>query len=265
MRIVLHDKRVVHRYTGSSFDIESDRLALEVMVELCSPEATFTRLLATPHDIDHLTVGHLLLEHDTVVSPHDIDIQHHSDGTVRVMLREVVLPLDTIVRPEVVTSSCGACNHPMLDDRMLVNRATQPTSRSIGMSELEFGFERMKTMQPGFRSTGGMHAALLLGEDGQHVVCEDIGRHNAVDKACGAWVSMNGEIPPQALLLSGRVGWDIVSKAARIGVNIVASVGAASTLAADTARSHNITLVSFWKPDASVVIGHIDGLNNAKS
>ena len=80
-----------------------------------------------------------------------------------------------------------------------------------------------------------MHAAGLYARDGTSlVVMEDIGRHNAVDKAYGAWYGQTCE-RPNVLLLSGRCGWDIVAKAAAMDTPIIASFGAASSLAVETA------------------------------
>jgi FdhD protein len=104
-----------------------------------------------------------------------------------------------------------------------------------------------------------MHAAgLFIGNGTSLLVREDIGRHNAVDKVYGCW-SRNGSKPPLALLLSGRCGWDIVAKAASMGTSMIASFGAASSLAADAARWANITLVSFVRDGKAVVIGPVDG------
>jgi len=262
---MLHDDRSIHRFSDSSFAIEADRLALEVLVELKTTERILTRLLATPHDIEHLTVGHLFLEHDLDITPEQLVLKHLDNGTVSVLVNGLEGTTPLYERPSVVTSSCGACDHPHLHNRLEVDRAGPPSSDTVSMEQLTKGFQVMRSRQPGFEATGGMHAALLLDQGENHIICEDIGRHNAVDKAWGSWRSEHRDRRPRALLLSGRVGWDVVAKAARMGVHTIASVGAASTMAADTARSHNITLVSFWKPHSSVVIGRLEGLNDTNN
>ena len=117
----------------------------------------------------------------------------------------------------------------------------------------------MREKQHGFHATGGLHAAGLL-YDTHHVeVREDIGRHNAVDKVIGAHLLQGQSSRPLALLLSGRCGWDIVAKASKINIPLIASIGAASSLATQAARESNITLVSFMRKEQAVVIGPLHG------
>ena len=100
-----------------------------------------------------------------------------------------------------------------------------------------------------------MHSACLLSIDGSILsFAEDIGRHNAVDKVIGKSVAI-GAPNQQILLLSGRCGWDIVAKASRAGVPVIASIGACSSLAADCARSLGIKIYSFVKPSSHTIIG----------
>jgi FdhD protein len=134
------------------------------------------------------------------------------------------------------------------------------TTTVYSIESLIRSLDDMRKHQPGFEKTGGMHAAgLFFGEPHDLLVREDIGRHNAVDKVIGALLESNTHPVPRALLLSGRCGWDIVSKAAKLDIPVIASIGAASTLAVKTARASNMTLVSFVKTDRAVVIGPVEG------
>jgi len=110
----------------------------------------------------------------------------------------------------------------------------------------------------GFSKTGGMHSASLLDKNGQLMVLkEDIGRHNAVDKVVGYALLQEQIDQAVALLVSGRIGWDIVAKAGRMGIGTIVGLGACSTLAADAARSSNISIISFLKNESAVVIGSL--------
>ena len=142
------------------------------------------------------------------------------------------------------------------------NAPLDPPYASIEL--VSHAFELMEHQQPGFAATGGLHAAMLWASDETYLVKEDIGRHNAVDKAWGAWKQNQAHRQPTMLLLSGRLGWDITAKAVHIGVSTIACRGAASTLAVDTARANGLRLVTFWKSSGCVVIGPLEGSVDAK-
>jgi FdhD protein len=118
-------------------------------------------------------------------------------------------------------------------------------------------------VQPGFERTGGLHCAALVGDDGAVLAAaEDVGRHNAVDKAVGALVragrlgeGASGE-PPAVLAVSGRAGFEIVQKAAAAGVPVVASVSAPTSLAVDLAEAAGIALAGFVRGGAMNVYSH---------
>lgn len=97
--------------------------------------------------------------------------------------------------------------------------------------------------------TGGLHAAALFTASGELLVLrEDIGRHNAVDKAIG-WALLRGRVPlsDHIMLVSGRGGFEIVQKSIAAGIPLLASVSAPSSLAVQLAREMGLTLVGFLR------------------
>lgn len=151
-------------------------------------------------------------------------------------------------RARPITSACGVCGSATIED--VLHRAhTSITTEGPALEEaiLMTLPARLREAQRLFEVTGGVHAAGLFTADGKAVVVrEDVGRHNAVDKAVGAQL-LAGKIPANDLVLqvSGRASFEIVAKAVTAGISIVSSVSAPSSLAVGLASNAGITLAAF--------------------
>jgi len=145
-----------------------------------------------------------------------------------------------------MTSACGVCGSSNVAD--LHQRGVSPVSTSSQSSDYLAGLTGLfKGRQNIFERTGGLHAALLVDPHGAvRWVREDVGRHNAVDKAVGAAL-ISGELPLHdwALVVSGRVGYEIVQKAIVAGFSALVGVSAPTSLAIDLANEFNLTLMAF--------------------
>jgi len=248
----------VHRYDEDAWFMVNESIAAETLVHLRVNGEPVSSLLASPEHLDDLVIGHLATEYGLQHEPQDKVSQTQESG-------ELVAELHTSRKPQIesrtsiVTSSCGACDQSNLSSLIQQMPSVDSPKGHANLDVVIKALYEMRSHQKGFTETGGMHAAgLLFGDETSLLVREDIGRHNAVDKVYGLW-SRTSEKTPLALLLSGRCGWDIVAKAASMGTPIIASFGAASSLAVDAARSTNITLVSFVRDGKAVVIGPVDG------
>ena len=143
------------------------------------------------------------------------------------------------------TAACGVCGKESIDD---LDQALPPITPVVCRPALfEALPERLRAAQTLFEATGGIHAAGIFTLEGEPLcVREDIGRHNAVDKAIGHFV-LREEVPLQnrILVVSGRAGFELVQKALKAAVPAMVSVGAASSVAVDMATTAGMTLYSF--------------------
>lgn len=154
-----------------------------------------------------------------------------------------------------VPSSCGLCGTRTLEDleREVPVRPERPAELAPGfLAQAMAGLSRR---QPVFERTAGVHAAGLLGLDGTWLdAAEDVGRHNAVDKLLGAAL-LAGDYPlerPAWLLVSGRVSYEIVLKAALAGIGGLAGAGMPTSMAVEAARACGLRLHAFVREDGGL-------------
>ena len=145
-----------------------------------------------------------------------------------------------------ITSACGVCGSTNISDlhKRGVQRV-QPTMHSL--QELAAMTSLLEGRQRIFEKTGGLHAAALVNPEGVAVwVREDVGRHNAVDKVIGAAL-MDHKLPLHdwTLVVSGRVGYELVQKAVCAGISALVGVSAPTSLAVDLAYEFGLTLLAF--------------------
>jgi FdhD protein len=156
-------------------------------------------------------------------------------------------------------SSCGVCGTTGLDAAIARAAATRiADSGSAALSVLLALPTRMRAAQSRFADTGGIHAAALFDFEGSLLaVAEDVGRHNAFDKLIGARL-LADETPlaERIVLLSGRASFELVQKALRAGVAVLAAIGAPSSLAVNLAAATGLTLVGFLRDTHCNVYTH---------
>jgi FdhD protein len=145
------------------------------------------------------------------------------------------------------TSSCGVCGKASIEAVMGTTCARVAGGPTVDPALLVALPARLREAQRVFERTGGLHAAAQFTADGEMVrIREDVGRHNALDKLVGAAL-LNGELPlaESIVLVSGRLSFELVQKAARAGVPVLAGVSAPSSLAVELAEQVGMTLAGF--------------------
>lgn len=263
----------VRRVTAQDDTTIDDVLAVEepLAIRVAATDGTSRRVavtMRTPGDDHELAVGWLLAE-GVLRGPHEIldvawCVRDEADpvqtgNVVTVTLARAQLPdLSALDRHGLVSSACGVCGRASLE--ALAEAGLDPVT-----SDLVVPFDQLRALpvalrshQPTFEATGGLHAAARVGATGRvHDVREDVGRHNAVDKLLGSAL-LDRDLPwhDQVLVLSGRASYELLQKAVVAGVPVVAAIGAPSTLAVQVADSFGITLVGFLRDARANVYTH---------
>lgn len=210
--------------------------------------------MRTPGDDFELAAGFLLTEgligaREDLASIRYCELppeeQHYNVVTVRLSRP---FDADRLRRNFYATSSCGICGKASLEQ---VEVRCPPVRDGVVVPRSVLsGLPRtLREAQAIFERTGGLHAAGVFDAGGRLLVLrEDVGRHNAVDKAVGALLLAGAEgLPAHVLLVSGRASFEIVQKAAVAGIPVVCAVSAPSSLAVEAAGRFGQTLVGFLR------------------
>jgi FdhD protein len=250
----------LQRLTLEGSNIKQEIIVEETAIQLNGLDErgelfTHATLLATPIDLVELHAGHLVSEgYVEKIDSRDL-FRVRNDGSIYVDFQgRVYSPR----RERIVTSSCGACNHPDLSIEVPIKTSKESYFSDLDLLEICNALNSLTTSMKLFKVSGGSHGSGLYTISGDlEFVSEDIGRHNAVDKTIGKCV-LNGEakFAETMLLLSGRCGWDIVAKAARAGIPAISSLGAFSSAALQLAREQNITLYGFVSKEGAWKVGY---------
>ncbi|NUO81148.1 formate dehydrogenase accessory sulfurtransferase FdhD [candidate division KSB1 bacterium] len=157
-------------------------------------------------------------------------------------------------RQMLATSSCGICGRASLE-RVRVQAPRLADQFAISANALKKMPADIRGHQMHYAATGGLHAAALFQGAGEIIyACEDIGRHNAVDKVIGlALLHHSHPLSDFGLWVSGRLSFEMAQKALLAGIPFVAAVSAASSLAVDLAHETGMTLVGFLREDRAAV------------
>jgi FdhD protein len=251
-----------------------DRVAVEAPLEFLLHHASlggeptsFGTTMRTPGDDEYLAAG-LLYGEGIVNRTADIDAIESSTrrpNVVNVRLHpSVQIVPNTPSRLFSAGSSCGVCGTTGLDAAIARAAATHIADTGhVPLSLLLRLPKRMRAAQLKFADTGGVHASGLFDFSGTLLnVAEDVGRHNAFDKLVGMSF-LSGDLPltNRIVVLSGRASFELVQKAIRAGVSVLAAIGAPSSLAVNLAVTSGLTLVGFLRETHCNVYAHAERLS----
>jgi FdhD protein len=246
---------------GEALAARADELSVEEPLEIRVTGETLAVTMRTPGHDRELAAGFLLAER-LVRSRAELGgivhcgrLGHEGYGNVIDVTPApgVVLELEALAgarRGTLTTSACGVCGRRLVDD--LVASLVPPAPVSFEPAFIASLAGGLRAEQPHFERTGGLHAAGIAEPSaGFLVVREDVGRHNAVDKAVGRLL-LDDRLPASgsALVVSGRTSFEIVQKAVAAGIPAVVGISAPSSLAVATAARFGVLLCGFARGGA---------------
>lgn len=254
-------QKIIRRKRDGKLEYLPDDLTIEEPLEIRVGHRVLATTMRTPGHDEELAAGFLVSEAVVRRREEIAKISTDRENTVVVDLAAgLKLKLNSIQRFGTISSSCGLCGKTSIEAIRQNFPAIRSTTFRIGIETLLSLPDRLRKQQGDFTRTGGIHAAGIFDANGGlKIVREDIGRHNAVDKAIGrAFLDKLLPLDRHVLLVSGRASFEIMQKALAAGIPIVAAVSAPSTLAVDFAREGNQTLIGFLRPPSFNIYSHVE-------
>ena len=219
-------------------------------------------LLCTPADLRALVAGFLLTE-GLITGLSDVAAMTQCDDDPMRAVVRLTQARSGGPRPprgRLVASSCGLCGADDLASRVTEIPRVENTLR-VEPASLRRSVQALRRRQPLFTACGATHAAGLFGASGElRAVFEDVGRHNALDKAVGNCLLGGGSPAGCGIMLSSRVSLELVDKCARAGIEFIGAVSAPTSLAVEAADRCGITLCAFVRGTRATVFTHPERL-----
>ena len=242
----------------------TDNLAVEEPVEIrlifgigeARKQQSISITMRTPGNDEELACGFLLTE-GIIRSAQQITKVYHQklwngeldENIIVVEVDETAkIDLKKLERHFYTTSSCGVCGKSSIEAVHQTEHPVIPTGQPVFDAQLIHQLpERLRAQQAVFDNTGGLHAAALFNNQGtMHLLREDVGRHNAVDKLIGA--ALQQDLLPlydYLIMVSGRASFELIQKSLMAGIPILAAVGAPSSLAVQLATASGMSVLGF--------------------
>lgn len=262
MQISSYSSILINQKNGH---LRKDNLVLEAPLQININNEPYTVVMRTPDDDIELIRG-LLFAEDIYKGTQEIEFKNLKNNKlnsiINVDISSNMLGKGYMNKRTLLSvSSCGICGKTSLEDIKLQGNPLQ-TDYLISQEDVKKMYLQMKNKQDTFKLSGGSHACAIFNKNKQLItIKEDIGRHNAVDKCVGNLLITNKLKEAHCMLVSGRVSYEIVSKAFFAKVPIIVAVSACSSLAVDFAKEFGICLIGFSRDDKMTIYSNPQYIN----
>ena len=254
----------VDRWSRGELTHAADQVAEEMPIALVYHGVPHVVMLATPADLEDFAVGFTLSE-GLVERPDEIRSVEVTYGAEAADVKITVAWerfSGLLQRRRNLTgrTGCGLCGAETAEEaiRELARVGPGPT---VSTADLHEAIEQLSTMQPINARTGSVHAAAwVISGKGVQFVREDVGRHNALDKAIGALVRSGADRSEGYMLITSRASFEMVQKSATVGISFLAAFSAPTAFAVRLAQKTGLTLIAFARRDRHVVYANPERL-----
>ena len=249
----------IDKLTPAGLFSEEDFLAIEEPLEIRlnhfennqRKENNLSITMRTPGKDSELALGFLFTEGIIDSMDQVLSVNSFSENIITIAFKEnVIFNIKKLEKHFYTSSSCGICGKTSIEAIRTIKSSTVKNESPIINSTVIHNLpSALRKKQNIFEQTGGLHASAIFDSEGELILlCEDVGRHNALDKLIGSALK-NNILPLEKyiLLLSGRASFELIQKATMAGITIVASIGAPSSLAVELAIERKMTLIGFLR------------------
>ena len=256
----------VERWQGSVRTVQQDYIAEEAPVSLIYNGTPHVVMLVTPTNLEDFALGFSITE-GIIASPSELQAIHvynRSNGIeVRLQIPESrFCNLPDKGRNLTGRTGCGLCGASTLQQAIRDPKSVQGNI-NVAASELFSDLTEIKQHQQLNQLTGAVHAAAwVVPGQGVQYVREDVGRHNALDKLIGLLLRTGKNPATGYVIITSRASYELVQKAASVGITLLAAMSAPTGLAIRLANEAGLTLVGFVRDNQHVVYTHPDRLNH---
>jgi len=248
----------VEKWRDGQREVVTDVVAEEVPIALEYNGISHAVMMATPADLEDFALGFSLTE-GILADPselYDCEIVQGAEG-IQVQMNvatERFVALKEKRRNLTGRTGCGLCGAETLEQAVRHPAAVQAGALQFSADTLHAALDAMQAQQQLQQQTGATHAAAWLGRDGKiRLVREDVGRHNALDKLIGALAEDKQDFSAGAVIITSRASYEMVQKAATVGIGFIAAISAPTALAIRLAKETDVTLVGFVRRQWHVV------------
>ncbi len=254
----------VRRTRGGAVETAHDYVGQEWPVALVFNGISHAVMMCTPCDLEAFAVGFAISEGIVARGSDikDIEVILHADSPLPhaevhlEVVQQAFAALKDRRRALAGRTGCGVCGIESIDLLDLAPERVPDTGflARLAPDALTRAAQALPAHQALTRLTGGLHAAAWCDATGAiRMAFEDVGRHNALDKLIGSLVLSRADATDGFVFLSSRASYELVRKAARVGIPLVATISAPSSLAIEIAKAAGLRLVSFCRET-----GHVD-------